>query len=72
MVRSTSFQTLLVLMMGGAVMSGCGQSVQTPLPDLNSPDPGLTAADGERAIKDLQTVNATKKAETIKQIEQAH
>jgi hypothetical protein len=66
----TSIASAILLL--AALLSGCAQSIPTPLPDLKRPeaDGMLAPAQQKKAIEDLALKKAEAEAQAVKQIEQ--
>ncbi len=69
--RTTIAPTFLLLVCAAAAVSGCAQTISTPLPDLRRPeaDGMLVPAQQKQAIEELAQKKAAAEAQAVKQIE---
>ena len=70
--RRTNIATaFLLLVWAAAALSGCAQTISTPLPDLRRPeaDGMLVPAQQKQAIEELAQKKAAAEAQAVKQIE---
>ncbi len=69
--RTIIAAAFLLLVCAAAALSGCAQTITTPLPDLRRPeaDGMLVPAQQKQAIEELAQKKAAAEAQAVKQIE---